>query len=81
MTRRPPARRFAAALLLGAAAAPAALAHGGAEVHGPTRPHDWAELWRTWGLEPGVLIPLALANIIATAVFLEYVASRFGFGG
>ncbi len=28
-----------------------------------------------------VLIPLALANIIGTAVFLEYVASRFGFGG
>jgi NADH-quinone oxidoreductase subunit H len=28
-----------------------------------------------------VLIPIALANIIGTAVFLEYVASRFGFGG
>ncbi|MDB5103201.1 MAG: NADH:ubiquinone oxidoreductase subunit [Fibrobacteres bacterium] len=28
-----------------------------------------------------VLIPLALANIIGTALFLEYVASRFGFGG
>jgi NADH-quinone oxidoreductase subunit H len=28
-----------------------------------------------------VLIPLALANIIATALFLEYIASRFGFGG
>ena len=28
-----------------------------------------------------VLIPLALANIIVTALFLEYVASRFGFGG
>jgi NADH-quinone oxidoreductase subunit H len=28
-----------------------------------------------------VLIPLALANIIFTALFLEYVASRFGFGG
>jgi NADH-quinone oxidoreductase subunit H len=28
-----------------------------------------------------VLIPVALANIIGTAVFLEYVASRFGFGG
>jgi NADH-quinone oxidoreductase subunit H len=28
-----------------------------------------------------VLIPIALANIIGTALFLEYVASRFGFGG
>jgi NADH-quinone oxidoreductase subunit H len=28
-----------------------------------------------------VLIPLALANIVATALFLEYIASRFGFGG
>ncbi len=28
-----------------------------------------------------VLIPLGLANIIGTALFLEYVASRFGFGG
>jgi NADH-quinone oxidoreductase subunit H len=28
-----------------------------------------------------VLIPVALANIIGTALFLEYVASRFGFGG
>ena len=28
-----------------------------------------------------VLIPVALANIIVTALVLEYVASRFGFGG
>jgi NADH-quinone oxidoreductase subunit H len=28
-----------------------------------------------------VLIPIALVNIIGTALFLEYVASRFGFGG
>lgn len=28
-----------------------------------------------------VLIPIGLANIIGTALFLEYVASRFGFGG
>ncbi len=27
------------------------------------------------------LIPLALANIIGTALFLEYIASHFGFGG
>ena len=27
------------------------------------------------------LIPLGLANIIGTALFLEYVAARFGFGG
>ena len=27
------------------------------------------------------LIPLGLANIIGTAIFLEYIASRFGFGG
>ena len=28
-----------------------------------------------------VLIPLALTNIICVALFLEYIASRFGFGG
>jgi len=28
-----------------------------------------------------VLIPLGIANIVGTALFLEYVASRFGFGG
>ncbi|MEO7779584.1 MAG: NADH-quinone oxidoreductase subunit NuoH [Fibrobacteria bacterium] len=28
-----------------------------------------------------VLIPIGLVNIVGTALFLEYVASRFGFGG
>jgi putative membrane protein len=54
---------YAGTLLLAAAFAPAAFAHGG-EVHGPARPHDWAELWRTWGLEPGVLVPLALSGYL-----------------
>lgn len=42
-----------------------ALAHG-VEDHpaGVAGPRDWHELWRTWGLEPGVLIPL-----IVTALF------------
>src|SRR5829696_9053551 len=29
------------------------LAHGG-------KPHDWHDLWREWGLEPGVIIPMAV---------------------
>src|SRR5689334_20936328 len=29
------------------------LAHGG-------KPHYWHDLWHEWGLEPGVLIPMAL---------------------
>ena len=30
------------------------LAHGG-------KPHTFHDLWHEWGLEPGVLIPLALS--------------------
>src|SRR4051794_23905741 len=48
-------------LLATASAAAVASAHPGdhGERH-PPGPRDWHELWRTWGLEPGVLIPLAL---------------------
>jgi putative membrane protein len=42
---------FALAILI---ATPHALAHG-------DKPHDWHDLLRTWGWEPGVLIALALS--------------------
>lgn len=47
--------------LLAAAPARPAWAHAGEHHEGrPAGPRDWHQLWRTWGLEPGVLIPLAL---------------------
>jgi putative membrane protein len=50
------------ALLLWSADVRAALAHG-AGVHGAASvgPRHWNDLWRTWELEPGVLVPLALS--------------------
>jgi putative membrane protein len=54
-------------LILGLAASsmPAreVLAHPGDKHHRETGagPRDWHELWRTWGLEPGVIAPLALS--------------------
>jgi putative membrane protein len=54
--------------------APAALAHEG-------EPHAYAELWRTWGLEPGVLVPLALAaGLYAVGVRRLWRASAPGRG-
>src|SRR4051812_10117668 len=50
-------------LVFWAGAARLATAHG-LEPHGEHHaagPRDWAELGRTWGLEPGVLIPLVLS--------------------
>lgn len=59
--------RSAACLLAWSAAARLALAHGGgghAEAPVAARPRDWAELWTTWGLEPGTLVPLALSALL-----------------
>ncbi len=47
------------AVLAGSAPCPVALAHEG-EGH-ERGPKDWHDLWRTWGLEPGVVVPLALS--------------------
>lgn len=63
MSRRPLLLWFAAGLLLGTFAAGGASAHGGREAvaDGAAKPRNWEELGRTWGLEPGVLVPLALS--------------------
>src|SRR4051812_23143924 len=61
-----PARvRLILALFLWSTNARLALAHG-VEGHrdATAGPRNWDELWRTWGLEPGVLIPLALAALL-----------------
>jgi putative membrane protein len=47
------------------AAARTALAHGGeAHPEGTIGPRDWDELWHTWGLEPGVIIPLIVTAML-----------------
>ncbi|HYE96120.1 MAG TPA: cytochrome c oxidase assembly protein [Rubricoccaceae bacterium] len=51
---RPLLRACALTLAFGMGA-PGALAHEG-------KPHSFHDLWKTWGLEPGVLVPLALAT-------------------
>src|SRR3954467_9257314 len=54
--------RLILALLLWSADARAALGHGvGGHGTATVGPRNWDELWRTWGLEPGVLIPLVLS--------------------
>src|SRR5438045_9130014 len=56
-----PLRRLrVVALAILAAPASIALGHGGGPDH-VAGPRDWHELWRSWSLEPGVVIPLALA--------------------
>src|SRR4051794_21560721 len=53
------------AVVLELADAQVALAHGGEPHRGATiGPRDWDELWRTWGLEPGVVIPLAVSGVL-----------------
>lgn len=61
--------RFGLVCLLRAAAVRPAPAHDRHESIGRAGagPRDWEELWRTWGLEPGVLIPLALAGVLYAA--------------
>src|SRR5437764_210271 len=47
-------------VLAGSAANPA-FGHGSEHHEGQARavgPRDWGELWRTWGLEPGIVLPL-----------------------
>src|SRR4051794_30969731 len=64
MIRRSTLCRLALGLLLTSAAESIALAHvGGGEHPAPAArgPRSWGELWRTWGLEPGILLPLALS--------------------
>lgn len=39
-----------------------ALAHGGGHDE-PARPRDWGELWRSWGTEIGVVVPLVATSI------------------
>src|SRR3954468_1708567 len=59
-----PRPRPLVALLAWLATASLAHAHEGAHGRGPGRatgPRDWHELWRTWGLEPGVVIPLVVS--------------------
>src|SRR4051794_1698608 len=49
------------AFLACSTAANLAFGHGGEHAEGHSRvfgPRNWEELWRTWGLEPGVLLPL-----------------------
>src|SRR5215207_5036093 len=67
MTQLPLLTRTAACLLAWLAAARVVLAHaGGAHADAPAsaRPRDWGELWTTWGLEPGTLVPLALSALL-----------------
>jgi putative membrane protein len=69
-----PLLRFALPFLLLAAAAGPLRAHGGRAHHDEVQPatattsttegpRDWHELWRTWGLELGVLIPLVISAV------------------
>jgi putative membrane protein len=66
MSTPPPPRRAPVVALLPSPAAPSdALAHAGGEHQkAPVGPRDWGELWRTWGLEPGVVIPLVLSAMV-----------------
>ncbi len=57
-TMRVVQRLLVIVVLAGSASCSVALAHGD-EAH-ERGPKDWHELWRTWGLEPGVVVPLAL---------------------
>src|SRR5437763_6223327 len=62
-------RLFLVLFLIAAAARPASPHAGEHHEVRPAGPRDWHELSRTWGLEPGVLIPLALtAALYATGV-------------
>ncbi len=54
-------------MLLCCFAATRALGHGGEHHEGSTRvvgPRNWGELGRSWGLEPGIVIPLALSALL-----------------
>ncbi len=66
--RKPSLVRLISGLILWSATLPVAPAHevGGRRDGGPGPggPRDWEELWRTWGLEPGVLIPLAVTAFL-----------------
>src|SRR4051794_18009313 len=62
---QPSSARLILALVLWLADAQVALAHdSGGRRAGTVGPRNWDELWRTWGLEPGVLIPLALTALM-----------------
>src|SRR4051794_22046856 len=73
--------RAAAAVLLWAAAAPAALGHGGGEAAGPAGPRGWGGLWAALAVEPGGLIPLALsAALYVRGLWRLWRAAGFGHG-
>ncbi len=57
--------RSALVLVASLASARSAVAHGGDDHHGElVGPHNWNELWHTWGLEPGVIIPLVVTAVL-----------------
>ncbi len=69
--------------------APAAMAHGIAHHDGDddnvaatvTGPHNWHELWRTWGWEPGSMVGLALSGgLYAIGLRRMWSASGVGHG-
>jgi putative membrane protein len=62
---KPRDRRVVLTLLIWSVDLRVALAHGGEEhLDGAIGPRNWQELSRTWGMEPGVLIPLGLSLLI-----------------
>ena len=82
-------RIFATSVLLTMLIAPVAMAHGVAHRDGDDEdaaatvagPHNWHELWRTWGWEPGSIIGLALSGgLYATGLRRMWKSSGIGHG-